>query len=78
MWTVYILKCNDNTNYTGCTKDLDDRLRRHANGEIHYTSTRLPVQVIITINFIDKFKAFSFEKYLKSGSGKSFANKRLI
>ncbi len=79
MWTVYILKCNDNTNYTGCTGNLEERLKRHNNGEVAYTATRLPVKLMTTINFYsEKYKAFELERYLKSGSGKAFANKRLI
>ena len=43
-----------------------------------YTKLRLPIEVITTINFNDKHKAFKFEKYLKSGSGRAFMYKRLI
>lgn len=78
MWNVYLLKCNDGTYYTGCTSNLSDRLKRHNNGEIIYTSTRLPFQLITHIVFTDKYKAYNFEKYLKSGSGKAFAFKRLV
>jgi predicted GIY-YIG superfamily endonuclease len=78
MWIVYILKCNDGTYYTGCTSDMSDRLSRHQKGEVRYTSSRLPVELIVTISFNDKYKAYDFEKYLKSGSGKAFMNKRFI
>ena len=37
------------------------------------------LEALITyLAFSDKTKAFSFEKYLKSGSGTAFRNKRLI
>jgi predicted GIY-YIG superfamily endonuclease len=78
MWHVYLLKCIDDTIYTGCTSNLKERLKRHRNGEVSYTSTRLPVEVVTFITFTDKYKAFNFEIYLKSGSGKAFANKRLL
>ena len=78
MWHVYILKCSDNTHYTGCTSDLNERLKRHNNREVSYTSTRLPIELITYISFSEKYKAYAFEKYLKSGSGKAFANKRFI
>lgn len=78
MWTVYILQCVDNTFYTGCTQNLSDRLERHRNGEVQYTSTRLPFQLVTHIVFTDKYKAFFFEKYLKSGSGKAFMFKRFV
>jgi putative endonuclease len=78
MWYVYILKCSDNTYYTGCTSDLDDRLNRHSKGENTYTKFRLPVWLVGYTAFHDKYKAYDFEKYLKSGSGKAFVRKRLI
>ncbi|MEP2025729.1 MAG: GIY-YIG nuclease family protein [Reichenbachiella sp.] len=77
-WTVYMLKCADDTHYTGCTMNLEKRLIRHRRGEVKYTSTRLPIEVETYIVFTDKYKAFYFEKYLKSGSGRAFALKRLI
>lgn len=78
MQVVYILRCTDGTYYIGCTSNLNERLKRHENGYVNYTKTRLPVEVVTTINFQDKYKAFFFEKYLKSGSGKAFMNKRLV
>ncbi|TAH38358.1 MAG: GIY-YIG nuclease family protein [Bacteroidetes bacterium] len=77
MWTVYILKCSDNTYYTGCTHDLNERLKRHHKGQVAYTSPRLPVELVHHSVFYDKYKAYEFEKYLKSGSGRAFAKKRL-
>ncbi|MEL6559663.1 MAG: GIY-YIG nuclease family protein [Bacteroidota bacterium] len=78
MWYVYMLKCNDNTYYTGCTNNLEDRIRRHNNNEIHYTKSRLPVVLETYIAFNDKYEAYKFEKYLKSGSGKAFMFKRFV
>ena len=75
---VYILKCADNTYYTGHTANLDERIKRHNKGENTYTSPRRPFILVTFIAFSDKYKAISFEKYLKSGSGKAFAQKRLI
>ena len=75
---VYILHCADGTYYTGCTQDLNDRLRRHQNGDISYTKSRLPFTKVFHCSFADRYKAFEFEKYLKSGSGIAFRNKHLI
>jgi predicted GIY-YIG superfamily endonuclease len=77
-WTVYILRCSDATTYAGCTNDFDDRLNRHEHGYVHFTKSRLPVSVIVTIEFRDKYKAYNFEKYLKSGSGRAFMKKHLV
>ena len=78
MWTVYILKCSDGTYYTGCTNNIEDRLIRHGKGMVHYTKDKLPVVLITQIIFNEKHKAYDFEKYLKSGSGAAFRNKRLV
>ena len=75
---VYILKCADNTFYTGCTHDIEDRLKRHNRGSVTSTKNRRPVQLITYIVFSDKYKAFAFEKYLKTGSGRAFLNKRFV
>jgi putative endonuclease len=77
-WHVYLLQCSDGTIYTGCTGNLDQRLSAHNNGEVSYTKTRLPFELVTYTTFRDKYKAYNFEKYLKSGSGKAFMNKRLI
>jgi predicted GIY-YIG superfamily endonuclease len=53
------------------------RMEQHNNRTVHYTSDKIPVKLITYIAFTDKYKAFFFEKYLKSGSGKAFLNKRL-
>ncbi len=78
MWYVYILHSSDNTYYTGCTNDLDDRLRRHKKGQISYTSTRLPFELVSFTAFPDRYKAYFFEKYLKSGSGRAFAKRHFL
>lgn len=78
MYYVYILKCSDASYYTGCTNNIDNRLERHTKGQIHYTKDKLPVELITYTAFNDKYKAYEFEKYLKSGSGIAFRNKRLI
>lgn len=77
-WTVYVLRCSDNSNYVGCTNNLNSRLYRHQEGQVVSTKDRLPVEIITYIVFNDKYKAYNFEKYLKSGSGRAFLKKRLI
>jgi len=57
---------------------MEERLDKHNNGRVHYTKDKLPVKLITYIAFTEKHKAFAFEKYLKSGSGTAFRNKRLI
>ncbi|GAB3332739.1 GIY-YIG nuclease family protein [Marivirga atlantica] len=78
MQYVYLLKCADGKIYTGCSGNLKQRLEAHQKGQVGFTKSRLPVELITYIAFKDKIKAFQFEKYLKSGSGKAFAYKRFI
>ncbi len=78
MHTVYILLCSDQTFYTGCTSNLNERLKRHKAGYVHYTKSRLPVKLETQIVFQERQRAYAFEKYLKTGSGIAFRNKRLI
>jgi len=77
MQYVYILRCNDGLPYTGCTSDLKERLQRHIKCHVPATKPRLPVELIFYCAFKDKYKAYEFEKYLKSGSGRAFMQKRL-
>lgn len=48
MWYVYILKCSDNTLYTGITKNLERRLVEHNsnNSRTKYTRARQPVKLV--------------------------------
>jgi putative endonuclease len=78
MWFVYILRCSDGNLYTGCTSNLDERLRRHKLGYVTATKFRLPVVLITYIVFMEEDKAFAFEKYLKGGSGRAFVNRHLL
>ena len=45
---VYILRCKDNTYYTGSTNDLARRLKQHNNSKsgAHYTKIRRPVTLV--------------------------------
>jgi predicted GIY-YIG superfamily endonuclease len=52
--------------------------KKHNKGENIYTKPRRPVTLVTYLAFSDKYKAINFEKYLKSGSGKAFSQKRLI
>ena len=47
-WYVYILKCSDNSLYTGITKDLERRVDEHNSGReaAKYTRARRPVKLV--------------------------------
>lgn len=70
------MKCSDGY-YVGCTNDLEDRLERHKIGGVSATANRLPIKLEFYFVIEDKYRAFEFEKYLKSGSGRAFIRKHL-
>jgi putative endonuclease len=78
MQYVYVLLCSDGNLYTGCTSDLKERFLRHQNGQVPATKERLPVELIFYCAFKNKYKAFEFEIYLKTGSGRAFMQKRFF
>ena len=48
-YSVYIVKCNDGTLYTGISNNVDNRVTKHNSGKgAKYTKTRLPVQLVYT------------------------------
>jgi putative endonuclease len=66
-----------NQTYIGYTTDLDTRLTSHNNGKSKHTAKYKPWELVTYTAFSEQSKALSFEKYLKSHSGKAFARKRL-
>jgi putative endonuclease len=60
-WCVYIIRCSDDTFYTGITTDIDRRFNQHAEGAgAKYFRARRPLQVA----------------YLEKGHNRSSATKR--
>ncbi len=76
---VYILQSlvDETRHYTGVTGDLDDRVNRHNAGEVSHTRKYKPWRLQTYVAFSDQVRAYAFEQYLKSGSGRAFAKKRL-
>jgi putative endonuclease len=79
MWYVYLLESEvaERGRYVGMTSDLKRRLAEHNSGKSSHTSKFLPWRIVTYMAFSNQAKAASFERYLKSGSGHAFANKRL-
>lgn len=77
MYYVYLLKLSNNTYYTGSTRDLKNRVKRHSRGYIKSTQLLRPIKLIYYCAFPTKTQALKFELYLKSGSGIAFRNKHL-
>jgi putative endonuclease len=75
---VYILvSTNADHRYVGITSDLKERLKKHNAGSVPHTAKFRPWKIQTAIAFSDPQRARAFEKYLKSGSGREFARRRL-
>lgn len=64
---VYILKCNDETLYTGITTDLQRRVEEHNNSVkgAKYTKVRRPVQLVYQEELLDRSSASKREYEIK-------------
>ena len=78
MFYAYLLKLSNGDIYSGSTDNLTKRFEKHQLGHVPHTSKFRPVKMIWYLAFETKQLALSFEKYLKSSSGKAFRNKHLI
>lgn len=66
MCYVYILRCGDDSLYTGWTTNLDKRLKCHNSGKgAKYTRCRLPVEIVYSENLLDKSSALKRECEIK-------------
>ncbi|MFW5790080.1 MAG: GIY-YIG nuclease family protein [Bacillota bacterium] len=63
---VYIVKCSDNTLYTGYTNDPVRRIEEHNSGDgAKYTRGRRPVKLVYLEEFADKSEAMKREYEIK-------------
>lgn len=63
---TYILKCNDDTLYTGWTNNLEKRIKDHNDGKgAKYTKTRRPVELVYYEKFETKEEAMKREYAIK-------------
>ena len=67
-WTVYVLRCGDNTFYTGVTTDIDRRVDEHNFNDklaASYTRGRRPVELVYTEDCEDRGEALRREMDIK-------------
>lgn len=63
---VYILRCGDESLYTGWTNNLEKRIKAHSSGKgAKYTKARLPVELVYHEEFEDKISAMKREYEIK-------------
>jgi putative endonuclease len=69
-YTVYILRCGDNSYYTGLTSSLEQRYYQHRSGQFIgcYTYKRRPLQLVYTAEFNDVYDAIAWERRIKRWS----------
>ena len=74
---VYILRSLSHPEqfYTGLCNDDEARLIAHNAGQSPHTSKYKPWKLVSSHYFERREVAAAFERYLKSGSGRAFANK---
>jgi putative endonuclease len=79
MHYVYLLQSEPHPDqrYTGLTSNLKARIEKHNNGGVPHTSKFRPWKLITYIAFSTRGQAVEMERYLKSGSGRAFANRHL-
>lgn len=67
-WTIYFLRCNDNSLYTGITTDINRRLHQHNNTKLgaKYTRARRPVVLVYSETAVDKSTASKREYQLRT------------
>ena len=65
-WVVYILRCSDDTFYTGITNDLDARVAAHSDGTgAKYTKGRGPFEIVYVEDCDDRSHASAREFAIK-------------
>ena len=63
---TYIVRCSDDTLYTGWTTNLEKRILAHNSGKgAKYTKTRLPVTLVYHEMFASKSEAMKREYEIK-------------
>ena len=70
-WYLYILRCKDNTLYTGITTDVARRLEAHRSGKgAKYTRGRAPLELVYQENCGNHSDALKRELEIKAMSRK--------
>ena len=80
IWYVYIVKCSDNSLYTGITTDIQRRVKEHNNSTegAKYTRSRRPVKLVYQENCENRSSASKREieiKKLQTDKKRNLINK---
>ena len=74
---VYVLRSERDParHYVGLTSDVAKRLTWHNAGQNVHTAANKPWMALVAMEFVSETTARRFERYLKSGSGRAFAQR---
>jgi predicted GIY-YIG superfamily endonuclease len=74
---VYLLQSQPHPQqrYVGLTQNLQRRLAAHNAGTSKHTAKHRPWHLVVAVWLNDEGRARAFENYLKSGSGRAFAQR---
>jgi predicted GIY-YIG superfamily endonuclease len=74
---VYVLRNTETSprDYVGVTEEVARRLTDHNEGRCSHTAKHRPWRKHVVIEFSTEGAAITFERYLKSGSGRAFAKR---
>ena len=65
-WIIYILKCKDQSLYTGITNDIDKRIEKHTFGNgSKYLRGRLPITLVYEETALNRSNATKRELEIK-------------
>jgi putative endonuclease len=69
MWYVYIIRCADDSLYTGATTDISRRVNEHNRSKGgNYTRVRMPVKLVYQETHADRSEALKREIQIKRWS----------
>ena len=74
MWSIYIIRCGDNSLYTGISNDVPKRFAIHQSASTQaakYTRNRHPLQLVFSAEIGDRSAASRAEYRIKKLSKKS-------
>ena len=68
-WFTYIIECEDESLYTGCTNDLNRRFRQHSEGiGGKYTASHKPIRILFFEGYDTRSEALKREIQIKGWS----------
>ena len=74
---VYVLQSTAHPErfYVGLSTEPEIRIENHNDGRNFHTAKWRPWRLTVCIAFASRQRAVTFERYLKSGSGRAFAER---